>query len=404
MQAFNATANQATSSLLFLSCIGTIIPTAATTLAGGDGAGAQEWILSTSRGAAVVLLLIYGCYLYFELRSHHHLFQAGEEDEDKDDDDGAAGPALSLGTSLAALALITACVAGCSELLTGAIESFTERTGLSQSFVGMIVLPIAGNACEHLVAVSVAMRGKMDLALGVAVGSSIQIAIFAIPLAVVVGWATGRPMSLDFDPFAVVALTVSVIHANFVTAGARSHWCAKGVPHGVVLFARAPAPSPPALLNTLPCPSSRLFPPLNPPHPPSSPSRQAHGRAAHRDVRAHRADVPLPVTAAGKSETRQAATFPPRRQRCTLRAGGGADLAPMPGSAPPRPTRRPSCEDCTLPNGAPLSPLLRRGCPGCAHVFHPCSLRNNKPNPTHALSNFNQSCSHSLLQRFLYSQ
>jgi Ca2+:H+ antiporter len=86
------------------------------------------------------------------------------------------------------------------------------------------VLPIAGNACEHITAVVVATKNKMDLSLGVAVGSSIQIAIFAIPTAVVVGWATGHDFSLDFDPFATLALTVSVIHANFVTSDARSHW------------------------------------------------------------------------------------------------------------------------------------------------------------------------------------
>lgn len=68
------------------------------------------------------------------------------------------------------------------------------------------------------------MKNKMDLSLGVAVGSSIQIALFAIPLAVIYGWITGHPFSLSFDPFSALALTVSVIHSNFITADATSHW------------------------------------------------------------------------------------------------------------------------------------------------------------------------------------
>lgn len=88
----------------------------------------------------------------------------------------------------------------------------------------MQVLPIAGNACEHITAVLVASRNKMDLALGVAVGSSIQIAVFAVPAAVVAGWIMGQDFTLMFDPFAVVVLTVSVVHANFATATAQSHW------------------------------------------------------------------------------------------------------------------------------------------------------------------------------------
>ncbi|KAI8464495.1 MAG: cation exchanger 1 [Monoraphidium minutum] len=213
VQSFNATANQATSSLLFLSCIAIIIPTAATNL--GGGGGSQEAILSISRGTAVVLLIIYACYLVFQLKSHHDLFRG---------DDGGDDPTLTLVTSVAALAAITAAVAVSSELLTGAIEAFTQQTGLSQAFVGMIILPIAGNACEHIVAVMVAVKGKMDLAMGVAVGSSIQIALLAIPTAVVVGWAAGRPFSLDFPPFATLALVVSVLHANLATGGGSSHW------------------------------------------------------------------------------------------------------------------------------------------------------------------------------------
>ena len=158
----------------------------------------------------------YVCYLAFQLHTHHNLFQGDDGDEEE--------PVLSLPAALLMLAGITALVAFCSELLTGSIEAFSAQTGLGQAFVGMIVLPIAGNACEHITAVLVAMKNKMDLALGVAVGSSIQIATFALPFIVLVGWATGHAFSLDFDPFIVLVLVISVIHANFVLNDARSHW------------------------------------------------------------------------------------------------------------------------------------------------------------------------------------
>jgi len=138
--------------------------------------------------------------------------------------DGEAEPELSIGASVGALTFITLVVAVCSELLTGSIESVCTSTGLSQAFLGIIVLPIAGNACEHITAVIVAVKNKMDLAIGVALGSSIQIAIFALPFTVLVGWATGHPFSLDLDPFICLCLTIAVIHANFVTADSNSHW------------------------------------------------------------------------------------------------------------------------------------------------------------------------------------
>jgi hypothetical protein len=175
VQTFNATANQATSSLLFLSCIGIIIPTASTTLAvGGSGMPLPDWNLQISRGTAVVLLAIYCCYLVFQLHSHCDLFAPdGDADEE---------PTLTLATSVAALTVITACVAACSEwvawpwrlrgrpllpllaaifvlhpppptlcvrrrcnqpphslrFLSGTIKDFSQQTGLSQAFVGFV--------------------------------------------------------------------------------------------------------------------------------------------------------------------------------------------------------------------------------------------------------------------------
>lgn len=108
--------------------------------------------------------------------------------------------------------------------LTGAIEAVSAKSGLNQTFLGLIVLPIAGNACEHITAVFVAMKDKMDLAIGVALGSSIQIAIFVIPFMVIVAWCMGLPFYLNFEPFAIIVLTLAVIHTFFVSSDGNSNW------------------------------------------------------------------------------------------------------------------------------------------------------------------------------------
>ncbi|GIL62792.1 hypothetical protein Vafri_16964 [Volvox africanus] len=191
----------------------------------------DKMVLRISRGTAVVLLLCYGCYLGFQLGTHVDLFQddvnngssnssgnggnrgnggnGGGDCEDARGYGGGSGsggrdvveaseppqgeePQLSLTTSMLLLTTITLAVAVASEYLTASLEQFSKRSGLGEAFLGTIVLPIAGNACEHMTAVIVATKNKMDLSMGVAIGSSIQVALFAVPLAVVVGWISGR--------------------------------------------------------------------------------------------------------------------------------------------------------------------------------------------------------------------
>jgi Ca2+:H+ antiporter len=144
----------------------------------------------------------------------------GENDEEEE----AEYPQLSLSGALFSLTLITITVAACSEFLTGAIEAVSESSGINQGFLGLIILPIAGNACEHLTAVFVAVKNKMDLAISVALGSSIQIATFVLPVTVLAGWAMGKELTLDFDPFAVLCLFCSVLLAYFVSSDGSSNW------------------------------------------------------------------------------------------------------------------------------------------------------------------------------------
>mmetsp|Transcript_31238 Transcript_31238/g.56706 ORF Transcript_31238/g.56706 Transcript_31238/m.56706 type:complete len:477 (-) Transcript_31238:3378-4808(-) len=219
IQSFSAAGNQAHSSLLYLAAISYMIPTAAPLLLSDKSAASFQWELDLSHGVAVVLLICYGCYLIFQLKTHADLFE-----EEEDDEDGKEEPMMTVFTSIFMLAVITGFVAIASEFLASSIEKVSISSGISGGFLAMILLPIAGNACEHLTAVKVAVKNKMELAMGVAIGSGIQIAMFALPLAEVVGWVTGHPMTLNLGLFPAMLLMGSIIHSNVVTSSATTHW------------------------------------------------------------------------------------------------------------------------------------------------------------------------------------
>lgn len=112
----------------------------------------------------------------------------------------------------------------CAEFLVGSIEAISSDWDLSETFVGLILLPIVGNAAEHMTAVFAATRNKMDLALGIAVGSSMQIALFVTPIMVILGWATNQAMTLSFTMMETTSLFVSVWIVNTIISDGVSNW------------------------------------------------------------------------------------------------------------------------------------------------------------------------------------
>jgi len=126
--------------------------------------------------------------------------------------------------SLGMLALVTVFVAVCSEFLVGSIEGIVSAWGITDTFAGMILLPIVGNFPEHLTAVTVALKNKMDLSIGVAVGSSQQIAMLVIPLMVILGWIIDQPMSLYFETFETAVLFMAVIVVHALIMDGESNW------------------------------------------------------------------------------------------------------------------------------------------------------------------------------------
>lgn len=159
----------------------------------------------------------------------------GERGEDHEGD-------LSRGAAIIMLLISTALVALCAEFMVDAIDDVVANSALKETFIGLIILPIVGNAAEHVTAVAVAMKNKMDLAIGVAIGSSIQIALFLTPLVVIIGWIIGQPMTLYFTLFETVCLFVSTFIINFLILDGRSNYlegallCATYVIIAVVAF------------------------------------------------------------------------------------------------------------------------------------------------------------------------
>jgi Ca2+:H+ antiporter len=131
---------------------------------------------------------------------------------------------LSRTAAVILLLVSTALVAVCAEFMVDSINGLVETSSIGEIFIGLIILPIVGNAAEHVTAITVAMKNKMDLAIGVAVGSSIQIALFITPLVVIIGWAMDREMTLYFTLFETVCLFVSAFITNFLVLDGRSNY------------------------------------------------------------------------------------------------------------------------------------------------------------------------------------
>lgn len=228
-QTFNQTAAQTMSSLLAISCASLLIPAAfrATIPYSKTDYIIENKILALSRGTSIVLLIVYVLFLAFQLGSHHEMFEQQEEQTDEVISQYSrrnCGHSLSVKSALVFLLLTTITVSICADFLVGAIDNVVESTGLSKTFIGLIIIPIVGNAAEHVTSVMVAMKNKMDLAISVAVGSSLQIALLVTPLMVLVGWVIDVPMTLNFSTFETTTLFIAVFLSNYLILDGESNW------------------------------------------------------------------------------------------------------------------------------------------------------------------------------------
>ncbi len=222
-QEFQTTVAQTNSSLMNLAVIALLVPTAVQYTSTGIG---ESTLQKLSIAVAVVLILVYGLSLLFSMKTHSYLYEVGVADLEEGE---AEKEETNLGFWIGVLLLVTVGVAVESEFLVDSLEEATSSLGLTALFTGVILLPIIGNAAEHATAVSVAMKNKMDLSVSVAIGSSLQIALFVAPVLVIAGWAIGQPMDLNFNPFELVAVAVAVLIVNSISADGKSNWLEGGL-------------------------------------------------------------------------------------------------------------------------------------------------------------------------------
>lgn len=203
-----------------LAVIAILMPTAMNYTSEGIN---EQTLQNLSIAVAVVLILVYALTLLFSMKTHSYLYDVGLAEAEAEVEEISHGkPNMPLWVGV--LLVCTLLVAIESEMLVDSLEVATSQLGLTALFTGVILVPIVGNAAEHATAVTVAMKDKMDLSLSVAVGSSMQIALFVAPVLVIAGRVLGQPMDLDFKPFELVAVVVSVLIANSISSDGKSNW------------------------------------------------------------------------------------------------------------------------------------------------------------------------------------
>jgi Ca2+:H+ antiporter len=217
-QTFNRTAASTGTVQLTLASIGLLIPAGFFhTLHTPDAARRALLGERVSLVVAGLLILSYLLGLLFSLRTHRHLYGGGDEEE-------AHGAGWGVRHGVAVLLAATVGVAIMSETLVASLEDAVHVLGWSELFVGVILVPLIGNAAEHLTAVTVAIKGKMDLSIGIAVGSSTQIALLVSPVLVLVSLLFATRMDLLFSPFELVVLGLSILIVNLIALDGETNW------------------------------------------------------------------------------------------------------------------------------------------------------------------------------------
>lgn len=226
-QTFNRTAAHTQAGMLLLATAALVLPAVFQLVHGGGLPRVSEErhdfgsdLETLSLGVAIILMLSYVAGLWFSLRTHRDLFNV-----ESDDDEGVDANTWTIRKSVILLAIAGVLVGLMSEILVGSIEEASHQIGLSQFFVGVFVVAIVGNAAEHYVAVVVAMKNKMDLAVNIAIGSSAQIALFVAPVLVLLSFIFGPyPMALVFNGYELSGLIAAVLIANFLASEGESTW------------------------------------------------------------------------------------------------------------------------------------------------------------------------------------
>jgi calcium/proton exchanger len=216
---FNKGVTTMMSSLMVVASAYLIVPSVLYATSKPDNSqGPDDYVLHLSVTTSVILLIFYALYLFFQLKTHAHLFKEAQNDEEEHKLGGISASIFLL--------LATVGVGVCSDYLVDSIDGVVQAAHISRAFIGLIVVPIVGNAGEYATTVTAATKNKMDLAIGVIVGSTLQIALFVTPLMVILGWFFDQPMTLRFDTFETTVFSLSVIVVNYLIQDGETNYFA----------------------------------------------------------------------------------------------------------------------------------------------------------------------------------
>lgn len=220
---FNASAARMYCNLLMLACIGVAIPSIMVPL--NEHRMSSERPLHVSRELSILMVIAYVLYMFFQLYTHKEMFSCddcnhaeGQEEEEAEE------PHYTAGYAVMGLLVATLLISVESDFLVDTLDVAAKEWGLSKSFVSVILLPIVGNAAEHSTAIWMAYKGKMDIAIGVAIGSSLQIALFAVPCCVLISWGMGKELDLQFDPMLTLIMIASVLITGQCVRTGHANW------------------------------------------------------------------------------------------------------------------------------------------------------------------------------------
>lgn len=220
---YNGDAVKTYVSLLLLGCMNTVIPTALSTLSAESGtlSAAKNVSVHTS----IVMILVYGMFLFYQLRTHKAMFdgdatpkvssssaeEGNHEETLHDDEEEKEGPKFTFAFAFVVIGGVAVLISLLSDYLVDTVEVAAETFHLSRHFIGLIIIPIVGNVAEHASAILMAAKGKINISFGVALGSAIQIQMFAFPLMAVASWVLGLDMTMNVTPFLASTLFVCVV-------------------------------------------------------------------------------------------------------------------------------------------------------------------------------------------------
>ncbi|CAG8903763.1 unnamed protein product [Penicillium egyptiacum] len=230
---FNSALAKTLSSLMMITAVTMLLPTALySTFPVSE---IDDRVLSFSRGTSLVLLGLYGGYLYFYLGTHKHLFVSNESessDYENNGDSSSAASRASLASSIIRLTTAVAATVFCTELLLESVDDMAQTLRVSEVFIAMVFIPIASNSTEGVTVIAASRTGDTDSAIRVIIDSLLQIGLFVIPFLVIIGWCIAEPMTLFFDSFQTVAMFLAILVVNHLLRDGQYAYI-----HGAMLLA-----------------------------------------------------------------------------------------------------------------------------------------------------------------------